>query len=146
MEIRRAIMADEPALAQIRREAIRVLAIPAMSIEDAEAWAMGAAPDRVVRAIVEHRVWVYIEGEIIGWIEVDHDRIAALYVAPSQAGRGVGSALLSFAETTIFQAGYCVAHLDASPNAFEFYQRRGYLWDGSVREDGAFPVRKVLNQ
>lgn len=144
MKIQRAVVADEPALARIRCDAIRALAVSAMSIEDAEAWATGVAPDRVVRAIVDHEVWVYIEEAIIGWVEVDQDWITALYVLPSRAGRGVGSALLFHAEAEILRAGHWVAHLEASSNALGFYLRRGYVWDGSMREDGAFPVRKNL--
>jgi len=36
----------------------------------------------------------------IGWGEVDRDRVAALYVSPSCSRRGVGSALLTFAENS----------------------------------------------
>jgi len=138
-------MADEPALAQIRREAICALAISVMSKADAEAWAYGVAPDRIVHAIQGHEVWVYREEAMIGWVEVDQDRIAALYVSPARAGRGVGSALLAHAETMILHTGYFVAHLDASPNALAFYLRRGYQRDGMVREDGAYPMCKRLS-
>src|SRR5262249_55719382 len=101
MQIRRAQATDEEALASIRRNAILVLAAPAMSMEQAEQWAARAVADRIVRAIRDHAVWVAVDGAAIGWVEVDRDCVAALYVAPSCARRGVGSALLAHAETSI---------------------------------------------
>ena len=51
-----------------------------MSREQAEGWATRGAADRVARAMREHDVWVAVEGAAIGWVEVDRDRVAALYV------------------------------------------------------------------
>jgi putative acetyltransferase len=142
MQIRRAEAADEEALASIRRRAILALAVPAMSREQAEKWATRATADRMARAIREHDVWVAVEGAAIGWVEVDRDRVAALYVAPSCARRGVGSALLALAETSIWSSGYAMAHLESSQNALDFYLRRGYRRCGPPDADGAWPLRK----
>ena len=71
MQIRRAEAADQEALASIRRRAILVLAVPAMSTEQAERWATRAGADRVARAVQEHDVWVAVEEAAIGWVEVD---------------------------------------------------------------------------
>jgi GNAT superfamily N-acetyltransferase len=144
MQIRRAEAADEEALASIRRRAILALAVPVMSMEQAETWATRAAADRIARAIRDHDVWVAVEGAASGWVEVDQDRVAALYVSPSCARRGVGSALLALAETSIRSAGYATARLDASQNALDFYLRRGYLQCGPPDADGAWPLRKEL--
>ena len=57
MQIRPAEASDEEALASIRRSAILMLAVPAMSIEQAEKWATRAAADRIARAIRDHDVW-----------------------------------------------------------------------------------------
>jgi putative acetyltransferase len=127
MQIRRAETADEEALSSIRRRAILALAVPAMSREQAERWATRVAADRVARAMREHDVWVAVEGAAIGWVEVDRDRVAALYVSPSCSCRGVGSALLTFAETSIRNSGYTTARLESSQNALDYYLRRGYL-------------------
>jgi putative acetyltransferase len=144
MLIRRAEDADEKALASIRHGAILELATPAMSGDEAGAWALRPAADRIARAIREHEVWVADEEEAIGWVEVDRDRVAALYVSPRFARRGVGSSLLQVAEAAIRSAGHAAAHLDASRNALDFYRRRGYLPSGSRRSDGSYPMRKDL--
>src|SRR5262245_47433817 len=144
MEIRRAEADDEEALAAIRRRAILALAVPAMSREQADRWAARGPADRVARAMREHDVWVAVEGTVIGWVEVDRDRIAALYVSPCCSRRGVGSILLSFAETSIRSSGYTTARLESSQNALDYYLRRGYRQSGPADSDGAWPLRKDL--
>ena len=73
MQTRRAETTDEEALGSVRRASILGLAAPAISVEQAEAWANGAAADRIARAIREHDVWVAVEEVAIGWVEVDRD-------------------------------------------------------------------------
>jgi GNAT superfamily N-acetyltransferase len=144
MEIRRAEAADEDALARMRRRAILALAVPAMSMEQAEKWATRAPADRIARAIREHDVWIAVDEAAIGWVEVDRDRVAALYVSPSCSRRGVGSVLLARAETAIRRSGYLIAHLESSPNALDFYLGRGYVRCGPPDAEGAYPLRKDL--
>jgi GNAT superfamily N-acetyltransferase len=144
MQIRRAEPADEEALASIRCSAILALAVPAISMERAEKWAAGAAADRIARAIREHDVWIAVERTAIGWIEVDQDCIAALYVSPSSSRRGVGSRLLAHAETYIQSSGYATARLESGQSALAFYLRRGYRRCGPPDADRAYPLSKDL--
>jgi len=85
-----------------------------------------------------------VAGSAIGWVELDRDRVAALYVAPSETGQGVGSALLARVEAAIRSYGYAAARLESSQNALAFYLRRGYLRCGPPDADGAYPLRKDL--
>lgn len=144
MQIRRAEGMDEDALRTVRQRAILELAVPALSVEQTVAWATGVASDRIAHALRVHDVWVAADADVIGWIEVDRNRVAALYVLPSVARRGVGSALLLLAETAIGTGGYTSVQLDASPNALDFYLRRGYGHAGPQAADGAWPLRKDL--
>jgi putative acetyltransferase len=144
MRIRRAKATDEGVLARIRRTAILELAVSAMSLERAEQWSARASADRIVRAIRDHTVWVAVEQAVIGWVEVDRDRVAALYVSPSCSRRGIGSALLARAETSIQSSGYTTARLESSPNALDFYLRRGFRRCGAPDADGAWPLHKEL--
>jgi GNAT superfamily N-acetyltransferase len=115
-----------------------------MSMEQAEKWAARATADRIARAIQDHDVWVALEGAAIGWVEVDGDRVAALYVSPSCSRRGVGSVLLALAETSIRASGYITARLESSQNALNFYLQRGYVRCGPQEADGAWPLSKDL--
>ena len=145
MRIRRAEAAEHAALAAIRRSAILALAVPKLSPEQAVQWADAMAADRIVRAIRDHEVWVAVAADIVGWVEIAHDRIAALYVAPPYARRGVGAALMAHAEAAIRRAGCTTARLEASPNVLGFYLRRGYLHHGAPDHSGAYPMRKALS-
>ena len=144
MQIVRAEATDEDALVRIRRSAILALAVPALSREQAERWATRAGAERVARAMRDHDVWVAVDGAAIGWVEVDRDRVAALYVSPSCCRRGVGSVLLARAETSIRNSGYAMARLESSLNALDFYLRRGYVRSGPPDAEGAYPLRKDL--
>ena len=144
LHFRRAEATDEQTLATIRRDAILALAAPVLSSAEAEAWAGQVADDRFVRAIHDHEVWVAVADTVIGWIEIESNYIAALYVAPLHARQGVGTALLAHAEAAIRQAGYKTVHLDASQNALAFYRRRAYRPAGPPTADGAYPLRKAL--
>ena len=144
MQIRRANPTDAEALAAIRRRAIRALAVPSISPEEAEKWARQIAAGRITRAISDHEVWVADEADAIGWIEVDRNCIAALYVSPAHARTGIGSALLAHAESCLRSSGCTAVYLDASQNALDFYLRRGYRRAGLPLADGAHPLRKDL--
>ena len=146
IEIRRADPSDHVALSAIRRSAILELPVAAMSPSQAEQWANQAAADRVTRAIQHHAVWVAVEEVPIGWVEVDEDRVAALYVAPHCSGRGVGSRLLLRAEVAIRDGGYAAARLETFPNTATFYLHRGYLLSGARTADGALLLSKRLSE
>ena len=133
------------ALSAIRRSAILELAVAAMSTSQAEQWANRAAADRVTRAILHHAVWIAVQEAPIGWVEVDEDRVAALYVAPHCSGRGVGFRLLLRAEAAIRDGGHATARLETSPNAATFYLHRGYLPSEARTADGALPLSKRLS-
>src|SRR6266480_2483694 len=130
IEIRRADPSDDAALSAIRRSAILELAVAAISPSQAEEWANQAAADRVTRAIQHHAVWVAVQGVPVGWVEVDEDRVAALYVAPHCSGRGVCSRLLLRAEAAIRDGGHAAARRETYPYTATFYLRRGYLPSG----------------
>ena len=145
MRIRRAERTDEERLGTIRHDAILTLAVPILSQEEAETWAKQISKDRIGRAVREHEVWVAEDEIVNGWVEIDKNQIAALYVSPDYAGSGIGSSLLAFAEASIFRSGYGVVQLEASRNALSFYVRRGYIQYGLPDAEGAYPLRKDLS-
>lgn len=46
------------------------------------------------------------DGAVIGWVEIDGDRLRGMYVRPDLSGRGLGSALLAHAEKRIASDGH----------------------------------------
>jgi GNAT superfamily N-acetyltransferase len=96
--------------------------------------------------VEQHDVWVAErDGVVLGWVEVDCDYVAALYVRPDFARRGVGSMLLLHAEGEIRSAGHGAVTLEASSNAEAFYIRHGYEPRSHLStEAGGRPMRKWL--
>lgn len=127
VKIRLAHPEDVFVLEMIRKEAILSLASEKMGEKEAFEWANSAAPDRVQRALQEHDVSVAeVEEQVVGWIEFTNNQIEGLYVKPELAGQGIGSVLLSYAEKRIFSNGHGSIRLNASLNAEQFYNHRGY--------------------
>jgi GNAT superfamily N-acetyltransferase len=132
-------------LAAIRRSAILVLAAPEMGKQSAREWADSSADERVLRAIVDHEVWVAEHDEVaLGWVEIDRARVEGLYVSPDRARAGLGAALLQHAEDRIRAAGHAAIALHSSPNAEAFYLRRGYELQAEQPDDAGRPMRKSV--
>jgi putative acetyltransferase len=145
--LRRAGHLDASTLTAIRRDAILVLAGQAMGDQSARRWAESSAEERVLRAIEQHVVWVAErDGVVVGWVEVDQDRIEGLYVRSDLACRGIGSTLLARAEGLIEASGHSQAVLKASSNAEEFYLRRGYEPQSERPVDAGRPMVKLLRK
>ena len=67
-----------------------------------------------------------------------------LYAAPEFAGQGVGAGLLDMLEGLMRDRGFPSVHAEASPNARDFYLRRGYRATGPRTPKGAWPIAKEL--
>jgi GNAT superfamily N-acetyltransferase len=82
------------------------------------AWAMTAGGERV---LVAER-----GGRILGYAALRGSELTALFVRPSAAGRGVGTALLARAEREARRRGVASLVVDASRNGAGFYRARGF--------------------
>ena len=69
------------------------------------------------------------QGEVVGFVHWRGDFVHALHVHPSQARRGVGSALMDHAEAAIASAGHRQVRLETdtfNTRSRAFYAARGY--------------------
>jgi GNAT superfamily N-acetyltransferase len=136
---------DAERLLEIRRRAILELAVSAMSAEQAEEWAQRRDIDMMTSRINRNPVWVaHFDDVIVGWVELEGNRVVGLYVDPSCCGRGFGSQLLEAAERAVFQSGVRTITLEASWNAEDFYLHRGYEPLGDRPADAALPMQRTL--
>ena len=69
-------------------------------------------------------MWVYDDGAIKGFVQVDNKEIKKLFVEPALQGNAIGSKLLKFAIDK-FDADFLWA-LDKNIRAIKFYQRHGF--------------------
>jgi GNAT superfamily N-acetyltransferase len=87
------------------------------------------------RAIAEHSVWVAevgarVSGVLVLYPAPDHLFVDTVAVPPSIQGRGVGTALLAFAETQARSLGLGEVRLYTNELMVEnltYYPRRGYI-------------------
>jgi len=142
---RPALRADASRLHDIRRRSILELAPPAMPNGEAQAWAAKLTPARMEQKLRELEVWAAeLDGVVVGWGTIRGDVLEGLYAAPEFAGQGVGAGLLGMLEGLIRDRGFPSVHAEASPNARDFYLRRGYRATGPQTPKGAWPITKAL--
>lgn len=112
---------------------------------DAQAWASQLTPAGMEQKLRELEVWVAEQdGVIVGWGAIRVDMLEGLYAAPEFAGQGIGAGLLGMLEGLMRDRGFPSVHAEASPNARDFYLRRGYRTTGPQTSKGAWPIAKEL--
>ena len=76
------------------------------------------------------------DGQAVGFVQVATDRqpweLDALWVHPGHMGRGIGKALLAWAQDFAASRGQLELAIDADPNAEGFYKACGAVLVGSV--------------
>ncbi len=78
--------------------------------------------DEVADAISSAEVYVYDDGEILGFIGLQGDYIAGLFVRAEKRGRGIGTALLNFVGDRELSAHV----FGKNEKALEFYLRNEF--------------------
>lgn len=157
MTVRTATRSDAPAIARVRVDTWRVAykglvadaVLDGMDVgregrQRAARWSEFMADSR-------SRQFVADDGhEIVGWAAIgpgtDDDRpgsgeLRALYALPRVWSHGVGHALMVAAENALREGGFTTAHLwvlDGNERAASFYERHGWLEDGSAKVDSGF--------
>ncbi len=128
VRLRRARLADAPAIARVMRAAIRGLAkgtypprqlaawasLPALY----HAWAMTAGGERYV--VAERG------GRLVGYAARRGREVTAVFVSPAHARAGIGAALLRRIEADARRAGVASAFVRAARGAVPFYEAEGY--------------------
>jgi putative acetyltransferase len=145
--IRQAMPHDVPRLWEIRQESILTLAPRGMTIAQARKWAASMTMEGMERRFRASEIWITERnGVVTGWIAIRDNQISGLYTDPNFAEKGIGSELLTWAETLLCERGVQSVHLDSSINAEQFYLRRGYEPTGPRPTDDAIPMAKRLSR
>jgi putative acetyltransferase len=127
---RRGTPDDASAIMRVHRDSILSLGLEFYNRTEVESWAAGLVPERYVEAMNEGGetfiVAVAVAGDLVGFCSFKDDELKGLYIAPTAARRGVGSALLRQAEAAIAAAGHRRIHIGAALSGQAFYERHGY--------------------
>lgn len=148
MEIRDATGNDAPAIRRVHEASIRGLGPETYDDRQVEAWAAGCASADYAASIDEDGSEFVVaedDGTILGFGSLSHDaddypihvdtEVTAVYVAPSAAREGVGTAILDELETRARARGAERLVLTASQNAVPFYRRHGYVRHRSIQHE-----------
>jgi GNAT superfamily N-acetyltransferase len=153
--IRRADRHDVPAMAEAHRDSIRSIGAPFYSPGVADAWAAAVHDDMYLAAMARGEVffiatrWLNDQLTILGFasaypIEGSTHGISA-YVRGCAARQGLGSALLSRAESHALACGAETIQIEASLAGVSFYRANGYIEGsrGMVRLMSGTPIECV---
>jgi GNAT superfamily N-acetyltransferase len=130
LRLRPAAAEDRRALWLLHSRSVEVLCQGAYAAHELSTWVELLRPDGYLQPEQQRTVLVAERGlSLVGFGQLDTflGEVEALYVAPEEAGHGVGSALLGSLEALAWREGTQVLSLDASLNAEGFYQARGYV-------------------
>jgi putative acetyltransferase len=122
--------ADTPVVAAIFVAAIEELTGDDYSEAQQEAWASAADDEEQFgkRLAGQLTLIATLQNSPVGFASLKGaDHIDLLYVHPSAAGQGVGSMLCEALEKLAGARGAKILTVDASDNAAEFFQKRGYV-------------------
>jgi len=133
MALRRAGIADAPAIALLHRRVVRdcLPYLPDLHTAEEDLWFF------TERFLPEHEVWVWEEGGIKAYCGFRRDWLDHLYVDRSAQGQGVGSALLDKAKSENSRLQLWVFQKNAA--AIGFYEQHGFrlveTTDGAGNEE-----------
>jgi chorismate mutase/ribosomal protein S18 acetylase RimI-like enzyme len=139
LTLRAATAADATAVAGVHVASRRSAAMPPSVHPDHESHAW------LARRLAEDEVWVAEEdGRVVGYVRLTETWLDDLYVLPSHAGQGVGSALLDLAKAQR-PGGFCLWVFEMNAPARGFYARHGLVelerTDGAGNEEKAPDIR-----
>ena len=122
--------ADAPLLAQIFRASIAELTTEDYSEAQQDAWASAADDEEAFAARLGKQLTLVgtLNGSPVGFISLEGpEQIGMLYVHPAAAGLGVGTMLYGAVEKLAAARGAARLKVEASDNASDFFQRRGFV-------------------
>ncbi|MDV3252308.1 GNAT family N-acetyltransferase [Devosia sp. BK] len=153
INIRRAILADVPAMSRVLIDSITELCVTDHRDDEKAlaAWTANKSEAGVAKTVANPDLRVFVaelDGEIAAVGAVDTSgKIGLNYVAPTARFRGVSKALLHRLEQELLALGFEEGHLEATETARRFYRSAGWLENGpqaTSRTVNGYPMRKLL--
>ena len=123
------LQADRPTLARLFRDSIEGLTEEDYDTDQREAWAALADEPGFATGLDSDLVLLAVEAkEILGFASLRaKGSLQMLYIAPTAARRGIGTALCDALERLAGARGTAKIEIDASDTAEPFFKHRGYV-------------------
>jgi ribosomal protein S18 acetylase RimI-like enzyme len=121
---------DAEAIRSVHLAAILGATNAGYSLAQLESWSAGLEAKLYADAMSvrgeRYVVATSSDDRIIGFCSFVHDQVRGLYVEPTWKGRGVGTGLLSAAESAIRENRHQRCRLEAALPSVNFYRAHGY--------------------
>jgi GNAT superfamily N-acetyltransferase len=122
MELRRAVLADAPAIAELFLDSFHATYDFPLAHSDDEV--RGWVRDKLVPTM---ETWVAVDDQrIVGMMVIAPGHLEQLYVAPERLGRGIGRRLLELAKERS-PSGLSLWTFQVNGRARRFYERNGFV-------------------
>ena len=121
---------DLPLLADMFVASVMELGVDDYGEEELAAWASAAEDEAAFGQRLKPMLTLiaFFDGEPAGFVSLKgNSGIDLLYVAPDQAGQGIGTALVKAIETLAVGRGAKVLSVDASDMAKPLFEKLGYV-------------------
>ncbi len=126
-DVRRAAVEDLHAVHAVRQRAIRGSAAGLYDPDALEAWASGGLQDELRRKIESTAAFVaVVDGQVVGWANLDGAEVDQLYVDPNHGGVGVARRLYETIEDLARARGAPRLTAVASLRAVPVFRRFGF--------------------
>lgn len=133
MQIRKAKLSDAQRISYlIRKNADKVLALDYSKVQ-LIAWKNSNTLKAIANQLKQREIFCAFENDrLVGTIGLRENEVLGLYVSYSRRGKGIGKKLLNHLEEYAKKNGITALKLTSTPSANTFYQRNGYVPQGSV--------------
>ena len=143
--------ADVPMLADIFRASIEQLTADDYTEAQREAWASAAADENAFAQNLGKQLTLIgtLNGSPMGFVSLEGpEHIDMLYVHPAAAGQGIGAMLFDAVEKLARSRGASRLTVEASDNASEFFQHRGFIAQqrNAVRHGGEWLANSTMEK
>jgi len=127
--IRKALETDAEQIWSVHTASIRHFCSKSYTRDQIDEWIGFLAPERYLEPIRRLEfVVAEVDRQVQGFciLNLETGELHAIYLAPAAARHGLGSKLMTWAETTARQHGWAELFLKATLNAVPFYEKCGF--------------------
>jgi GNAT superfamily N-acetyltransferase len=129
--LRPARRADAEAIHEVHTRSVRWYWRCAYTPHEIDVWLSGRTPEAYWDVIDSRQLFVAVQrGRVVGFGDGRPGRVEAVFVDPSVAGLGVGSALLRRAVEMAREEHAGTVRLESTLNAVPFYEAHGFVRTG----------------
>ena len=129
--IRKALKSDGQIAFDIRNRAILAQCVANYSLASMVKWTSGEMPEFFADVLAQHGHVYIVDEQVValGMLDIVTGAVNAMFVCPTQMGKGIGKVMLAHLEATARAASIETLYLDATLNAAKFYRQCGFSGD-----------------